>query len=59
MEARMLPVAKAIPKELLPIYDRPLIEHIVKEAIEGGINEIILVIRSGKVAIENHFDAYY
>ena len=55
----MLPVAKAIPKELLPIYDRPLIEHIVKEAIEGGINEIILVIRSGKVAIENHFDAYY
>ena len=56
---RMLPATKAIPKELLPIYDRPLIEHVVKEAIEGGIREIILVTRSGKEAIENHFDAHY
>jgi len=56
---RMLPATKAIPKELLPIYDRPLIEHVVKEAIEAGIREIILVTRSGKEAIENHFDAHY
>jgi UTP--glucose-1-phosphate uridylyltransferase len=56
---RMLPATKAIPKELLPIYDRPLIEHVVKEAIEGGVREIILVTRSGKEAIENHFDAHY
>ena len=56
---RMLPATKAIPKELLPIYDRPLIEHVVKEAIEGGVHEIILVTRSGKEAIENHFDAHY
>jgi UTP--glucose-1-phosphate uridylyltransferase len=56
---RMLPATKAIPKELLPIYDRPLIEHVVKEAIEGGIREIILITRSGKEAIENHFDAHY
>jgi UTP--glucose-1-phosphate uridylyltransferase len=56
---RMLPATKAIPKELLPIYDRPLIEHVVKEAIDGGITEIILVTRSGKEAIENHFDAHY
>ena len=56
---RMLPATKAIPKELLPIYDRPLIEHVVKEAIDGGIREIILVTRSGKEAIENHFDAHY
>ena len=56
---RMLPATKAIPKELLPIYDRPLIEHIVKEAINGGIREIILVTRSGKEAIENHFDAHF
>jgi len=56
---RMLPATKAIPKELLPIYDRPIIEHVVKEAINCGIREIILVTRSGKESIENHFDAHY
>lgn len=56
---RMLPATKAIPKELLPVYDRPIIEHVIKEAIAGGITEIILVTRSGKEAIENHFDAHY
>ena len=56
---RMLPATKAIPKELLPIYDRPLIQHVVEEAINSGISEIILVTRSGKEAIENHFDANY
>jgi len=56
---RMLPATKAIPKELLPIYDRPIIEHVIEEAIAGGITEIILVTRSGKEAIENHFDAHY
>ena len=55
----MLPATKAIPKELLPVFDRPIIEHVVKEAISGGITEIILVTRSGKEAIENHFDAHY
>lgn len=56
---RMLPATKAIPKELLPVYDRPIIEHVIKEAISVGITEIILVTRSGKEAIENHFDAHY
>jgi len=56
---RMLPATKAIPKELLPVYDKPLIEHVVKEAISSGITEIILVTRSGKESIENHFDANY
>jgi len=56
---RMLPATKAIPKELLPVYDRPIIEHVVKEAIDGGIREIIFVTRSGKEAIENHFDVHY
>mgnify|MGYP001284700011 CR=1 FL=1 len=56
---RMLPATKAIPKELVPVYDRPIIEHVVKEAIAGGVTEIILVTRSGKEAIENHFDAHY
>jgi UTP--glucose-1-phosphate uridylyltransferase len=57
--ARMLPATKAIPKELLPVYDRPIIEHVVKEAIAAGITEIIVVTCSGKEAIENHFDAHY
>ncbi len=57
--ARMLPATKAIPKELLPVYDRLIIEHVVKEAIAAGITETILVTRSGKEAIENHFDAHY
>ena len=55
----MLPATKAIPKELLTIYDRPIIEYVVKEAIAGGITEIILITRTGKEAIENHFDAHY
>ena len=53
---RMLPATKAIPKELLPIYDKPLIQLVVEEAIDAGISEIIFVTRSGKEAIENHFD---
>ncbi len=56
---RMLPATKAIPKELLTIYDRPIIEYVVKEAIAGGITEIVLITRTGKEAIENHFDANY
>ena len=56
---RMLPATKAIPKELLPVCDQPIIEHVVKEAIAGGVTEIIFVTRSGKEAIENHFDAHY
>ena len=56
---RMLPATKAIPKELLPVFDRPIIEHVVREAVSGGINEIVLITRSGEEAIENHFDAHY
>lgn len=56
---RMLPATKAIPKELLTIYDRPIIEYIVRQAVDSGINEIILITRNGKEAIENHFDANY
>tara|TARA_B110000208_G_scaffold179892_1_gene229095 strand:+ start:148 stop:780 length:633 start_codon:yes stop_codon:yes gene_type:complete len=55
----MLPATKAIPEELLPVYDRLIIEHVVLEAIAGGVTEIILVTRRGKEAIENHFDALY
>ncbi len=53
---RMLPATKSIPKEMLPIIDKPLIQYIVNECIEAGIKEIILVNHSSKTAIENHFD---
>lgn len=50
---RMLPATKAIPKELLPVSDRPVSEYVVEEAIAAGIFEIILVTRSGKKPVEN------
>jgi len=56
---RMLPATKAIPKELLPILNKPIIQYVVEEAISAGIKEIILITRSGKQAIENHFDYNY
>lgn len=52
----MLPATKAIPKEMLPLVDRPLIQLIVDECVAAGIKEIILVTHSSKNAIENHFD---
>lgn len=53
---RFLPATKAMPKEMLPIVDRPTIEFIVEEAIQSGIEEIIIVTGKGKRAIEDHFD---
>jgi len=56
---RFLPATKAIPKELLPIVDRPLIQYAVDEAIEAGIEELIFVTGRGKVAIVEHFDTAF
>jgi len=53
---RFLPATKAIPKEMLPIVDRPLIQYVVEEAVEAGATEIILVTHSSKRALEDHFD---
>ncbi|TQV80227.1 UTP--glucose-1-phosphate uridylyltransferase GalU [Aliikangiella coralliicola] len=53
---RMLPATKAIPKEMLPIVDKPLIQYIVNECVEAGVKEIILVTHASKNSIENHFD---
>jgi len=53
---RMLPATKAIPKEMLPIVDKPMIQYIVDECVAAGITEIVLVTHSSKNAIENHFD---
>ncbi|MBR9907128.1 MAG: UTP--glucose-1-phosphate uridylyltransferase GalU [Gammaproteobacteria bacterium] len=56
---RMLPATKAIPKEMLPLVDRPLIQYIVEECAAAGLTDIILVTHSSKSAIENHFDSNY
>ncbi|MFS0864980.1 UTP--glucose-1-phosphate uridylyltransferase GalU [Fredinandcohnia sp. 179-A 10B2 NHS] len=53
---RFLPATKAMPKEMLPIVDKPTIEYIVEEAVESGIEDIIIVTGKGKRAIEDHFD---
>lgn len=53
---RFLPASKAIPKEMLTIVDRPTIQYIVEEVVASGIDQVILVTREGKSAIENHFD---
>ncbi|MDE2561290.1 MAG: UTP--glucose-1-phosphate uridylyltransferase GalU [Sphingomonadales bacterium] len=56
---RFLPATKAIPKELLPIVDRPLIQYAVDEAREAGIEQLIFVTGRGKTAIVEHFDTAY
>ncbi len=53
---RFLPATKAMPKEMLPIVDKPTIQYIVEEAISSGIEDIIIVTGKGKRAIEDHFD---
>ena len=53
---RFLPATKAIPKEMLPIIDKPLIEYAVEEAVNAGIKEIIFITSHTKRAIEDHFD---
>lgn len=53
---RFLPATKAVPKEMLPVVDRPLIQYAVDEALEAGIDTLIFVTGRGKGAIEDHFD---
>src|SRR5260370_23553826 len=56
---RCLPGAKAQPKELLPLVDKPMIQYVVEEAVASGLSEIIIVTGRGKRAIEDHFDAAF
>jgi UTP--glucose-1-phosphate uridylyltransferase len=59
MGTRFLPATKAVPKEMIPIVDVPMIQHIVEEAVRSGIEDIILITARGKSAIEDHFDFNY
>ena len=54
---RFLPATKAIPKEVLPLVDKPIIQYAVEEAVASGIEQIIIVIATGRSAIEDHFDS--
>ncbi|WP_026375707.1 UTP--glucose-1-phosphate uridylyltransferase GalU [Aestuariibacter salexigens] len=56
---RMLPATKAIPKEMLPVVDKPLIQYVVNECVNAGIKEIVLVTHASKNSIENHFDTSF
>ncbi|NLP46845.1 MAG: UTP--glucose-1-phosphate uridylyltransferase GalU [Epulopiscium sp.] len=53
---RFLPATKAMPKEMLPIVDKPTLQYIIEEAIESGIEEILIITGRNKSSIENHFD---
>ncbi|MEE9653076.1 UTP--glucose-1-phosphate uridylyltransferase GalF [Kluyvera ascorbata] len=55
----MLPATKAIPKEMLPIVDKPMVQYIVDEVVAAGIKEIVLVTHASKNSVENHFDTSY
>ena len=56
---RFLPATKAMPKEMLPVVDRPLIQHVVDEAREAGIEHFIFVTGRNKAVIEDHFDRQF
>ncbi len=53
---RVLPASKAVPKEMLPIVDKPAIQYIVEEAVDAGITDILIITNRGKGVIEDHFD---
>lgn len=56
---RFLPVTKAQPKEMMPVLDKPTIQYVVEEAVESGIDDILIITGRGKQAIERHFDKSY
>src|SRR3569832_2706125 len=59
MGTRFLPATKAVPKEMLPVVDKPVIQYAVEEAREAGIEQFVFVTGRGKHVIEDHFDHAY
>ncbi|MEM9103473.1 MAG: UTP--glucose-1-phosphate uridylyltransferase GalU [Pseudomonadota bacterium] len=57
--SRLLPATKAIPKEMFPVVDKPMIQYVVEEAANAGIKEVVLVTHPSKNSVENHFDTMY
>jgi UTP--glucose-1-phosphate uridylyltransferase len=56
---RFLPATKAVPKEMLPLIDKPVIQYVIEEAVASGIEQIIMVTAAGKQNIKNHFDRFF
>ncbi|MCL2647957.1 MAG: UTP--glucose-1-phosphate uridylyltransferase GalU [Phycisphaerales bacterium] len=56
MGTRFLPVTKSVPKEMLPIVNKPVLQYVIEEAVAAGIEDVLIVTGRGKQAIENHFD---
>lgn len=56
---RFLPATKAQPKEMLPVFDKPAIQYVVEEAIQAGIDDILIITGRNKRSLEDHFDRYY
>ena len=56
---RFLPATKAQPKEMLPLVDKPIIQYAIEEAIDSGIESLVIITGRGKNAIEDHFDVSY
>ena len=56
---RFLPASKAVPKEMLPVVDKPVIQYIIEGAVASGIEEVILITASAKRSIEDHFDRFF
>ena len=52
---RFLPASKSVPKEMIPVVDKPTIQYVVEEAVEAGIEEILIIVSDGKDAIKQHF----
>ena len=55
---RMLPAAKAIPKEMLPVLDKPTVQYVVEEAAGAGVTDVLMVVSRDKKAVEDHFDRH-
>jgi len=56
MGTRFLPATKSMPKEMLPILDKPVLQFVIEEAVDSGVDDILIITGRGKYAIENHFD---
>ena len=54
-----MPATKAVPKEMLPVVDRPLIQHTVEEVLASGVEQLVFVTGRGKAMIEDHFDRHH
>jgi UTP--glucose-1-phosphate uridylyltransferase len=56
---RFLPATKSLPKEMIPVLDKPMIQYVVEEAVSAGLDDVLIVLSRGKAAVEDHFDRSY